>query len=390
MVAVVINNRIRNTTQFLLPILLGISVPLMAAILPEDRTDFLYHSYEGGGVAINGPSILVRKSVGEHVSLSYNFYIDSITSASVDVMTFGSPYTEKRTENDLSVEYLTDNTTLSLGAAHSQENDYLAKTLFFSISHQMFGDLTTVSLSHAVGSDTVGQRNNPDRADPIDRRNYKIDISQILTKSIVLNLGFEAITEEGALANPYRGILQYDPDDPNKNIASGELYPETRTSNAIAFRAMYYMPYRAKLYGEVRGFNDSWDISGRMTSVGYTQPIRKDLTIDVHYRVYNQSKASFFEDLVNIDEQKEFVGRDKELDAMSSVTTGVSLHYRFFDRPWWIFDKGSVNVAMDKIAFDYENYVNRSRGSVNETCRSNCPTYSFNADVFQLYMSVWY
>ncbi len=33
----------------------------VAQVLPEDRADALYHSYDGGGVKITGPSILLRK-----------------------------------------------------------------------------------------------------------------------------------------------------------------------------------------------------------------------------------------------------------------------------------------------------------------------------------------
>jgi len=34
-------------------------------VLPEDRADTLYHRYEGGGVTVDGPSLLVRRKIGE-------------------------------------------------------------------------------------------------------------------------------------------------------------------------------------------------------------------------------------------------------------------------------------------------------------------------------------
>ena len=39
-----------------------------AGVLPEDRADVLYHAYIGGGVEIDGPSVLVRKQVGNSLS----------------------------------------------------------------------------------------------------------------------------------------------------------------------------------------------------------------------------------------------------------------------------------------------------------------------------------
>ena len=39
-----------------------------AGVLPEDRADVLYHRYDGGGVTIHGPSVLVRKKMAEKYS----------------------------------------------------------------------------------------------------------------------------------------------------------------------------------------------------------------------------------------------------------------------------------------------------------------------------------
>ncbi len=105
------------------------SAIVQAAILPEDRADVLFHSYEGGGVEITGPSILVRKQIGDSFSASANFYVDSVTSASIDVVASASPYTEERTETSLSLEYLRDKVTLSAAYTNSDENDFLAKSL---------------------------------------------------------------------------------------------------------------------------------------------------------------------------------------------------------------------------------------------------------------------
>ena len=81
--------------------------------MPDDRTDVLYHLYEGGGIQIDGPSILVRKKVGKSVSFVSNYYVDMISSASIDVVTTASPYTEERTQWSLGMDYLRGNTTIT-------------------------------------------------------------------------------------------------------------------------------------------------------------------------------------------------------------------------------------------------------------------------------------
>src|SRR5258706_13452852 len=68
----------RNFTRLaaLASLLLGCA---RAGGLPDDRADLLYNHYNCGGMNMPGPSILVRKKIGDHVSLAGNYYVDNIT-----------------------------------------------------------------------------------------------------------------------------------------------------------------------------------------------------------------------------------------------------------------------------------------------------------------------
>ena len=91
----------------LLPLLLLLPLAAGAVTLPEERADALYHRYSGDGVTIDGPSVLVRKNFKETVSVSGNYYVDNVSSASIDVVTSGaSEYAERREEFSLSGDYL--------------------------------------------------------------------------------------------------------------------------------------------------------------------------------------------------------------------------------------------------------------------------------------------
>src|SRR5438132_835501 len=72
--------------------------PALAGVLPDDRTDVLYHRYQGGGITIQGPSVLIQKKITDNFAVTGNFYQDYITSASIDVKLSASPYKEKRTQ----------------------------------------------------------------------------------------------------------------------------------------------------------------------------------------------------------------------------------------------------------------------------------------------------
>ncbi len=363
---------------------IGFSLPLTAAILPEDRADALYHRYDGGGVTIQGPSLLARKQIGESFSAAVSYYIDAITSASIDVVTQGSPYKEERKEYGVSLDYLHKNTTVSLAYGDSKESDFIAKSYHFSISHGMFGDLTTVSLGYSRGADQVFENvyaNNVVvdslfRGD-VDRYSYRFGLSQVLTKKLIVNLAYDVITDEGYLNNPYRRV--YD----GNNFFASEQYPDTHTTNAVAIRGRYFMPYRAALHGEFRFFSDSWAVVSGTTKIGYTQPVKflGDWILDFHYRYYSQTGASFYSDTFTV-EQK-FMASDKELSTFTSNNIGVAVSYEF-PKGWWKIDRGSINLSLNRILFDYEDFTDKRPVVPKGT------PYSFTANVLQFYVSIWY
>lgn len=376
--------RLKSSRGLMIAAALGFCLPLMAAVLPEDRSDLMFHSYSGGGVTINGPSFLVRKQFGDKTSVWGNYYVDEITSASIDVVTSASEYTERREEKTVGVDYLQDNTTMGLAYTNSVENDYVANTVHFNVSHNMFGDLTTVSMGYSLGWDDISATGNPGLEEEANRQNFKLGISQILTKNLLMDLGFETITDEGYLNNPYRSVRYLL--TPTSYALQGEVYPNTHTSHAISLRALYYLPYRASIKGEYRVFSDTWGIQASMYDIGYTYPIN-DWIVDVHYRAYEQTRADFYSDLFPYIDAQNYLARDKELSTFSSKTIGLSASYEFVKRGWGFIDKGSANIAYNHIMFDYEDFRDRR---VSGVIPGTEPLYNFSADVWQLFVSIWY
>src|SRR6185503_12746966 len=132
-----------------------LGAPAFADVLPDDRSDVLYHRYEGGGITIQGPEVLVRKKVGDSLSLSASYYEDLISSASIDVNLSASPYKEQRKQWTGGFDYLHDKTPYSAGIINSKEPDYQSNTPYYSVSQAMVGDLTTLTLSYKRGWDRI-------------------------------------------------------------------------------------------------------------------------------------------------------------------------------------------------------------------------------------------
>ncbi len=357
-----------------------------AGTLPEERADALYHSYDGGGVKVDGPSVLVRKNLGNSTSVYGNYYVDHVSSASIDVVTQGSPYQEEREEKSVGVNYLKGDVTMNLAYTHSAESDYTANSANFKISQDMFGDLSTISLGYARGWDTVQKNGQPDFSESVSRNNYQLELSQILTKNALLGVSFEAVTDEGYLNNPYRSARYLDPSKPLGYSFEPEIYPRTHTSSAVTVQARYYLPYRAALHGEFRVYGDSWGVKAHNAQIDYTHPAGNGWTFELRYRMYSQTAADFYSDLFPRLSSQNFLARDKELSTMTNHTAGVGVSYEFTQRAWRYIDKGSLNLYYDHIEFDYADYrdISVADGAGDE------PLYQFSADVIRLYLSLWY
>ncbi|MFQ5469502.1 MAG: DUF3570 domain-containing protein [Gammaproteobacteria bacterium] len=364
----------------------GVLVPILAAVLPEDRADVLFHAYDGGGIEITGPSVLFRKLVGSSNSFSANYYIDSISSASIDVITSASPYEEKRIEKSIGIDHMHDKTTMSMSYTTSIENDYDAKTAGLNISQEIFGDLTTVSLGYSRGWDQVGKRNDVLFSEDIDRHSYRVGVSQILTKDMLVGFNYETITDEGFLNNPYRSVRYLDAASSTGYSFESERYPRTRTSNAISVMSQYYLPYRASIKGEYRFFNDSWGIDAHSIGFVYTHPWRESWLFDISYRYYTQTHADFYNDLFPHQQAQNFLARDKELSTFSNQTFGLGVSYDIPVMRWSYLDKGSVSLVYDYIQFDYDDFRNIKVSAVP----GDEPLYSFSANTVQVFVSLWY
>ena len=361
-----------------------------ASNLPEERADIMFHSYDGGGIEITGPSVLVRKNIKDTVSVYGNYYVDQVSSASIDVITSGaSAYKEERTEYSFGAEYLYNKSSFSLSATQSTENDYDASTLSFDVSQEFFGDMTTFSLGYSHGDDTVKKKNDDSFEEAALRKKFRVGITQVLSPKWLLGLSAEKTNDQGFLNNPYRSIRYL-----NKDVVAtqAERYPHTRNSDTLAARTIYYLPYRASVRAEYRSFNDNWGIKATNAELRYLHPYNQ-WTFQASIRNYSQTQASFYADLFPYaDSQRDFLARDKEMSEYASSSFGIGIFYDI-DKHWVpFFDKATLNFQLDHMEFDYTNFRD-ARLSMGENAQYQAgsePLYSLKANVIRLFISVFY
>jgi hypothetical protein len=216
--------------------------------------------------------------------------------------------------------------------------------------------------------------------------------SQILTKSLITTLQLEVITDEGFLNNPYRSYRYVNPTDDRLFALAREIYPRTRTSNAVAVNARYFLPYRAAIHGGYRFFTDTWGIGANTFELGYTHPWR-EWTFDVRLTLLLAEQRRLLRDLFDRPNQQNFLARDKELSTFKSQ----ALEHR-----------RDLRLPAERLALPQEGHAEsvlrphpvRLRRlpptRASRSCRRRTrtpsggtePLYSFGANVIQMFVSV--
>lgn len=372
--------------NLLLCLLSAVACLSQAAVLDPDRIDVLYHNYEGGGMKIDGPSILLRKKATESVAFTAYYYLDTISSASVDVLSTASPYSEKRNEGQLGIQYLRDKTIMSFNIRQSDEDDFLAQSLSVNVSQDTFGDLTNLSLGFSYGDNEIRRNGDESFEEQSDQFRLRAGINQVLTPNLVANLSIEAVADEGYLNNPYRTVRYIDDSIPSGVGYQAEVYPETRNSFATKFSASYYLPYRAALFFNYRYFSDSWEIESNDAEIGYRHPIGEGIELEFKVRYYQQSQAEFYNDLFPYQDAQNYLARDKELSDFNNLTLGVGMTYLLPQQLSFGELRSEATLQWDYIDFTYNNF----RDPTAEGGVGNEPLYGFSANVVRAFFSIYF
>jgi hypothetical protein len=333
-----------------------------ALTLPEDNAEALFHMYKGGGLTASGPALLVRKSLMDKVSLTGSYYVDSVSSASIDVITSASPYKEKRTEYAFGADYVYRDSQITLTGSNSKEPDYTATSLGMDVSQEVFGGMTTITLGYTRSSDKVGEK-GIGFFDNAKHWQYRFGVTQILSPRWITSVNFEAVSDSGFLGSPYRVARVF-------GATIEERVPRTRSSRALKFRSSYDLGSRDAMHAEYRYFWDTWAIKAHTAELGYSRYFGDSWLADAFVRVYTQKHALFYSD--NAATESLYISRNRQLSTFTSIGLGGKVSYTWKRVPGKYEIK--ANGAYELVQYKFKDYTDIRTGG----------SYSLNANVLQL------
>src|SRR5258708_29834504 len=271
---------------------------------------------------------MVAKKFAEQFDVQATYFVYKVSGASVDVLSNASVIKDERKQKSLSLDYIHDKTQYNFSYTNSTERDYISNTTHFSLSQDMFGDFTTVTLGFTDSRDKIGENNGKSYAPVIawlghaQSRSYEGGLSQVVTKNLIAGVTLEVITDQGLLSNPYRSIRYLDPTVPLGYSLGTQVYPKTHTSTSEYGRAKAYLPYRAAASVSYRYFSDTWGIRANTIELDYTHPISNTFILEGRLRHYSQNHATFYSDLFPFANSPNFEARHQH-SAASTKTTFV-------------------------------------------------------------------
>jgi hypothetical protein len=336
-----------------------------AVDIPADSAEAMFHFYDGGGVIADGPALLVRKSLMDDFSLSAGYYVDSVSNASIDVITTASKYKETRTEYNVGFDYVHRDAKISFSTTDSREPDYVAKSNSLDITQETFGGMTTVNVGFTRGEDDVYKHKDPEFAAFASHWQYRLGVSQVLSPHWIMSLNGEVVSDDGYLASPYRVARVF-------GAAVPENDPTTRSSRAVDVRLIGDLGNHDAVHMEVRHFWDNWDIKANNLEVGYSRYFGDNWLADTTLRYYRQSKALFYSD--NASTQTLYISRNRMLSDFDDIGIGAKVTYTLKKEAGYTL---KLNAAYELTDYKYNDFTDLLTGNL----------YSYKANLVQLYVS---
>ena len=275
------------------------------------------------------PVVEVEKDLPGGLDVNTHALVDAITSASAASGPSGDNiFTEVRDQAGVRRGKNWSRARATLSYSYSAESDYWSHIVAAGASFRLWGDTATLSLSAGAGFDEVGKRvqgaaptpalgpgdpciPNGTRHCPLHQRFAGIGYSQVLSPTLLLQLGYELTLLDGYLASAYRPVAS----------KGNEVVPDHRWRNALAVRLAKYYPevgvgfqlhyryYWDRYFQYKLGFlptfasdplamgGDPWQVRSHTAELRAFKTLGRDLELRLTYRYYSQGSAAFWCDL---------------------------------------------------------------------------------------------
>jgi len=190
----------------------------------------------------------------------------------------------------------------------SAEYDYQSTGMSSVWSYDLNNKISTITIGLALTYDKISPVGGVPEAlatmgsDSSSADKYKTGIdwifggSQIINRSSLFQINYTLGLSKGYLTDPYKLIAVVDDRSLEPEI-NDAYFHEKRPSKRLSH--IFYLKYIKDFSGQVlrssyRYFRDDWRVQAHTFDFKYTFPVRKSDELQFHFRLYDQSAASFY------------------------------------------------------------------------------------------------
>ena len=253
------------------------------------------------------PEVIAQLDAPQGTRIRVDYLIDSITSASIAAGALEDVrFTEVRHDVDLKAghEFVDRKNPVDLfgGVRLSREPDYFSFATLFQPTLWLADRATMFRGRISYRHDEIGQNfrggsqqrpgnmggTSADKfRETLDAISIAFGWEQVLTRTLVMEVGYDFTYQWGFLANPYRSVL---------GGQRPEEHPDQRFRNLLFARLAGYIPRsRTSLQLLYRSSVDDWKVAAINPEFRIYQEMSPYFQTRLRYRYYKQTSAFFYE-----------------------------------------------------------------------------------------------
>ena len=253
------------------------------------------------------PEVIAQLDAPQGSRIRVDYLIDSITSASIAAGALEDVrFTEVRHDVDLKAghEFVERKNPVDLfgGVRLSREPDYFSFATLFQPTLWLADRATMFRGRISYRHDEIGQNfrggsqqrpgnmggTSADRfRETLDAISIAAGWEQVLTRTLVMEVGYDFTYQWGFLANPYRSVL---------GGQRPEEHPDQRFRNLFFARLAGYIPRsRTSLQLLYRSYIDDWKVAAINPEFRIYQEMSPYFQTRLRYRYYKQTSAFFYQ-----------------------------------------------------------------------------------------------
>ncbi len=270
--------------------------------------------------AIRTGLVQAEATLGGGLSAGAHVLVDSISSASVDVISAATPgFVETRIEAGARARLARRASEVALAYVRSSENDWWSHSGQLTLARDLARKNARVELGYGYTQNRVGRSGDSTFDKSLNVHTVEVSLSQLIDPKTLVGASYTFQDAEGFQSSPYRYVWVM-------GVGFLETHPPDRMRHALTVRALRYVT-GVGLQASYRLYLDDWGIVSHTVAASATIPLGRRWQLRLRGRGYYQGAASFWRE--SYDTPMAYMSADREVATFWDAGGGVKLACTF-------------------------------------------------------------